>query len=281
MTTPRILPSFSLAGKACAVTGAARGLGLEFCRAFLQSGCTSLALLDLRAADLDLAVAELLAFFAATYGPTDHLKVIGVECNVTSEENVVAAMNKVVEELGKVDVVVASAGIVENFSALDYPAERAKLLMDINVNGAFYTAREAARRMIPQKSGSIILIGSMSANIVNIPQVQSCRTYSSRVAKSLISSVLAVKHMAASLAVEWAPHNIRVNCLSPGYMLTKLTRTILEGAPELKATWEKLTPMGKMGDPEDLSGAIVFMASDASKFMTGSEIRIDGGYCAV
>ncbi|TEB36435.1 NAD-P-binding protein [Coprinellus micaceus] len=267
-----ILPSFSLANKVCAVTGAARGLGLEFCRAFLQSGCTSLALLDLRAADLDLAVTELLAFHSAIHeGKLDELKVIGIECNVTSEENVIAAMDKVVGELGRVDVVVASAGIVENYSALDYPAERAKLLLDINVNGVFYTAREAARRMIPQKSGSIILIGSMSANIVNVPQLQT--PYN--------ASKAAVKHMAASLAVEWAQHNIRVNCLSPGYMLTKLTRTILEGDAELKATWEKLTPMGRMGEPEDLAATIVFMASDASKFMTGSEIRVDGGYCAI
>ncbi|KAJ2935621.1 hypothetical protein H1R20_g1471, partial [Candolleomyces eurysporus] len=124
-----------------------------------------------------------------------------------------------------------------------YPADRAKLLFDINVNGVFYTAREGARRMIPKKKGSIILVGSMSANIVNTPQFQT--PYN--------ASKAAVKHMAASLAVEWAPHNIRVNCLSPGYMLTKLTRTVLEGNAELKNTWEKLTPMGRMGEPEDLA----------------------------
>jgi len=87
--------------------------------------------------------------------------------------------------------------------------------------------------------------------------------------------------MAASLAIEWAQHGVRVNALSPGYMLTKLTRDILARDVELKKTWERLTPMGRLGDPEDLSGAIVFMASDASKFMTGSEIRVDGGYCVV
>jgi len=254
------------------VTGAARGLGLEFCRAFLGSGCTSLALLDLKESDLILAVEELLVYTKQTLGfKANELKITGIECNVTSEESVIAAYGKIIDGFGRIDVVVASAGIVENYSALDYPAERAKLLFDVNVNGVFYTAREAARHMIPQKSGSIILIASMSANIVNIPQMQT--PYN--------ASKAAVKHMAASLAVEWAQYGIRVNSLSPGYMLTKLTRTILEGNSELKNTWEKLTPMGRMGNPEDLAGAIVFMASDASTFMTGSEIRVDGGYCAI
>jgi len=125
--------------------------------------------------------------------------------------------------------------------------------------------------MIPQGSGSIILVSSMSANIINIPQYQT--PYN--------TSKAAVKHMAASLGVEWAKYGVRVNALSPGYMLTKLTRDILARDVELKKTWEGLTPMGRLGDPEDLSGAIVFMASDASKFMTGSEIRVDGGYCVI
>ncbi|KAF6764028.1 hypothetical protein DFP72DRAFT_956213 [Ephemerocybe angulata] len=269
---PRTLDSFSLANKVCVVTGAARGLGLEFCRAFIGSGCTTLALLDLRASELDQAVQDLLDYSAESWGiKQGDLKVIGLPCNVTSEADVIAAMNSVIDAFGHIDVVVASAGIVENYSALDYPTERHKLLFDINVNGVFYTAREAARRMIPRKSGSIILIASMSANIVNVPQLQT--PYN--------ASKAAVKHMASSLAVEWAPHNIRVNSLSPGYMLTKLTRTILEEDKELKDTWEKMTPMKRMGDPEDLAGAVVFMASDASKFMTGSEIRVDGGYCAI
>ncbi|TFK30050.1 NAD-binding protein [Coprinopsis marcescibilis] len=262
------LSSFSLRDKVCVVTGAARGLGLEFCRAFLDAGCTSLVLVDLKDADLKDAIAELKRDLS---GLKETLNILALECNVTDEASVKVAFAKTVETFGSVDVVVASAGIVENYSALDYPADSAKLLYDVNVQGVFLTAREGARFMIPNGAGSIILIGSMSANIVNIPQPQT--PYN--------ASKAAVKHMAASLAVEWAKHGIRVNCLSPGYMLTKLTRTILEGNPELKETWEKLTPMGRMGNPEDLRGAIVFMASDASRFMTGTEIRIDGGYTCI
>ncbi|EAU88723.2 hypothetical protein CC1G_01096 [Coprinopsis cinerea okayama7 len=268
-SSARTLASFSLKNKVCAVTGAARGLGFEFCKAFLNSGSVTLALLDLKVEDLTAAKEELEQH--ATSSGIKQVDILAIECNVSNEDLVKVAFDKIVEAFGRVDVVVASAGIVENYSALEYPADRAKLLFDINVHGVFFTARQAARCMMPNQSGSIILIGSMSANIVNTPQLQT--PYN--------ASKAAVKHMAASLAVEWAKHGIRVNCLSPGYMLTKLTRTILEGDPELKKTWESQTPMGRMGDPEDLAGPIVFMASDASKFMTGSEIRVDGGYTCI
>ncbi|KAF8911038.1 hypothetical protein CPB84DRAFT_1812547 [Gymnopilus junonius] len=260
---PLTLPSFSLEGKRA---------GLEFCRAFIQSGCAELALLDLKLSDTEEAAIELSLFAQEQCNiQPDELKVAAIECDVSSEASVQKAYTEILETFGKIDVVVASAGIVENYSALDYPADRARRLFDINVHGVFYTAREAARRMIPNGGGSIVLVSSMSANIVNIPQLQT--PYN--------ASKAAVKHMAASLAVEWAKEGVRVNALSPGYMLTKLTKTILEKDIELKNTWEKLTPMGRMGEPEDLAGAIVFLASDASRFMTGSEIRVDGGYCAI
>ncbi|KII89076.1 hypothetical protein PLICRDRAFT_160161 [Plicaturopsis crispa FD-325 SS-3] len=270
---PKTLPSFSMENKVCLVTGAARGLGNEFCRAFLQSGCTQLAILDLKGAEAQAAASELVTSFVSLNSDltADDLKIIGVECDVSSERSVQKAFNETMETFGRIDAVVASAGIVENYSAFDYPFDRIKRLYDINVHGAFFTAREAARNMIPSGGGSITLVGSMSANIVNIPQPQT--PYN--------ASKAAVKHMAASLAVEWAKKGVRVNVLSPGYMLTKLTKTILAHDQELRKTWESLTPMGKMGEPEDLSGAVVFLASEASRFMTGSEIRVDGGYCII
>ncbi|GBE81719.1 D-arabinitol 2-dehydrogenase [ribulose-forming] [Sparassis crispa] len=266
------LPDFSMANKVCMVTGAARGLGLEFCRAFVESGCTSLAILDLKEEEAGEAAHEVVkaACVDSDMVPGDY-NVMGVGCDVSSELSVQQAFRKVMDTYGRIDSVVASAGIVENYSAFDYPFDRIKRLYDINVHGAFFTAREAARNMIPQGGGSIVLVASMSANIVNIPQPQT--PYNAAKA--------AVKHMAASLAVEWAKKGVRVNCLSPGYMLTRLTRTVLAHDQELKKTWESLTPMGRIGEPEDLAGAIVFLASDASRFMTGSEIRVDGGYCII
>jgi len=120
-----------------------------------------------------------------------------------------------------------------------------------------------------EEGGSIVLIGSMSGSIVNVPQPQT--PYN--------ASKAAVKHMASSLAVEWAKKKVRVNSLAPGYMVTSLTRTILDNNPDLEATWTSLTPMGRLGVPEDLKGAIVFLASDASAFVTGTEVKVDGGYC--
>ncbi|KAG5647312.1 hypothetical protein DXG03_000850 [Asterophora parasitica] len=268
---PKTLPTFSMQGKVCLVTGGARGLGFDFCRAFADSGCTSLAVIDLKASEAQQAANELTAYAVDGGGHVEDINFIGIECDVSSELSVQKAYAQIIQKFGRIDSVVASAGIVENYSAFDYPADRMKRLYDINVHGAFYTAREAARHMTTQGGGSIILVASMSANIVNIPQPQT--PYN--------ASKAAVKHMAASLAVEWAKTGVRVNSLSPGYMLTKLTRTILENDPDLKKTWESLTPMGRMGEPEDLAGAVVFLASDASKFMTGSDIRVDGGYCII
>ncbi|KAI6109658.1 NAD(P)-binding protein [Pisolithus sp. B1] len=269
----RILPSFSLDGRVCLVTGAARGLGNEFCRAFLQSGCTQLAIVDLKESEAKAAAAELVTDMCALDSdlkPED-LEVVGIGCDVSSELSVQKAFKTTMDTFGRIDSVVASAGIVENYSAFDYPFDRIKRLYDINVHGSFFTAREAARNMIPQGSGSIVLVASMSASVINIPQPQT--PYN--------ASKAAVRHMASSLAVEWAKKGVRVNTLSPGYMLTKLTKTILAHDQELKKTWESLTPMGKMGEPDDLAGAIVFLASDASRFVTGAEIRVDGGYCII
>ncbi|KAF4615213.1 hypothetical protein D9613_003198 [Agrocybe pediades] len=271
---PITLPTFSLQGKVCVVTGGAKGLGFEFCRAFIQSGCTSLAILDLIPTETEAAAEELTKYgiASAKYNHrAEDVKVHGIGCDVSSETAVQEAFDKIMKAYGRIDVVVASAGIVHNYPALDYPTERMKQLYDVNVHGVFYTAREGAKYMIPQGGGSIILISSMSANIVNQPQLQT--PYN--------ASKAAVKHMAASLAVEWAKQNVRVNSLSPGYMLTKLTQDILAKNQELKNTWEGLTPMGRLGKPEDLSGAIVFLASDASSFVTGTEIRVDGGYCVI
>jgi len=269
---PKALPEFSLQNKVCVVTGAARGLGNVMCKAFLESGCTSLAMIDLVKADAETAAADLVASFVNN-GQVEEGEVtaIGVECDVSSEMSVKVAMGEVIEKFGRIDTLVASAGIVETYTALDYPYERIKRLYDINVHGAFFCAREAARNMLERKDGSIVLVGSMSANIVNIPQTQT--PYN--------ASKAAVKQMAASLAVEWAKSGVRVNTLSPGYMLTKLTKQVLSGDEELRKTWERLTPMGRMGDPEELKGAVVFLASDASRFVTGSEVRVDGGYCVV
>jgi D-arabinitol 2-dehydrogenase len=133
--------------------------------------------------------------------------------DVSDPNSVNAAISEIVKEHGKIDSLVTSAGFTENYSAVDYPFERVKKLWSINVDGTYLFATAVARHLIARKApGSLVLIGSMSGHIINVPQPQTPYNVSKA----------AVKHMAASLAVEWAHFGIRVNCLSPGYTMTAL-----------------------------------------------------------
>lgn len=145
-----------------------------------------------------------------------------------------------------------------------------KKLWGVNVDGTYLFSTGVAKHLMERKvsHGSIVMIGSMSGAIVNVPQPQA--PYNAAKA--------AVRHLAASLAVEWAHANIRVNCISPGYMLTALTRKILDENPELNKTWTSLIPVAKMGRPEDLMGAVTYLLSDAAGYVTGADLRVDGGY---
>ncbi|GAA94949.1 uncharacterized protein L969DRAFT_52995 [Mixia osmundae IAM 14324] len=271
--TSRTLASLSMEGKTCVVTGGARGLGNLFVRTFVESGSNSVVILDLDAEQARKAAQDVVDWFVE-HGEAEEgeISATGIGCNVADEESVKAAFAQIKESHGTLDVLVNSAGICHNYQAMDYPTEKYKQLMSINVDGSFFCAREAAKLMSTDygaKGGSIILVGSMSGSIINIPQPQT--PYN--------SSKSAVKHMAASLGVEWAGKKIRVNSLAPGYMQTSLLKAVLSSNQALAEKWESMTPMGRLGDPEDLKGAIVFLASDASKFVTGVDLRVDGGYC--
>jgi NAD(P)-dependent dehydrogenase (short-subunit alcohol dehydrogenase family) len=140
-------------------------------------------------------------------------------------------------------------------------------LIDINLNGAFTMAQAVGKSMIAaNKTGSIVLVASMSGSIVNYPQEQSCYN----------ASKAGVIQLSKSLAAEWAKYGIRVNTISPGYMDTELNNVPALDAQ--KVIWKDRTPQARLGAVEDLNGLAVFLASDASRFMTGSDVLIDGGY---
>ena len=196
-------------------------------------------------------------------------KVSAHYCDVSNPDSVNEAISNIVSQHGKIDHLVTSAGFTENYDAISYPYERIKKLWGVNIDGTYLWATGVARHLMERQSpGSIVMIGSMSGSIVNVPQPQA--PYNAAKA--------AVRHLAASLAVEWAHANIRVNCISPGYMLTALTRKILDDNPALAEKWTSLIPQGKMGRPEDLMGAVAFLLSDASGYVTGADLRVDGGY---
>ena len=147
----------------------------------------------------------------------------------------------------------------------EMPEEDWDRILDTNMKGVFLCSQEAARLMIPQKSGCIINIGSISARTVNVPQKQAVYN----------TSKAGVVMLTQAMAVEWALFGIRVNSISPGYMKTEMT---LSSMSKLFPVWESLTPLGRLGEPEELRGALIYLASDASSYMIGHDLVVDGGY---
>ncbi|PKS09421.1 hypothetical protein jhhlp_004036 [Lomentospora prolificans] len=192
--------------------------------------------------------------------------------DVSDPASVSTCVADIVATHKKIDSLVTSAGFTENWPATEYPPDRMRRLWAVNVDGTYLFAVEIARHLMARKAGgSMVFIGSMSGAIVNIPQPQT--PYN--------ASKAAVRHLASSLAVEWATAGIRVNCISPGYMLTALTEKILNERPDLKEKWIGGIPMGRMGNPQDLMGPVTFLLSDASRYVTGADLRVDGGYTVV
>ncbi len=247
-------------GNVVAVTGGASGIGLETARAFASCGA-AIALLDLNEEVLAKAADALSASGARI---STHV------VDVTDPANVNAAADAVVAAHGRVDVLVNSAGIARLHSALDVSDEEWRLVMDVNVNGTFWAARAFGRYMVEQGSGSIVNLGSMSGLIINRPQF----------AASYMASKGAVHMLTKALAVEWVDSGVRVNAVAPGYVGTEMTLKMRE-RPELFNVWMDMTPMKRCGEPSEIASAILFLASPASSYVTGSILSVDGGYTAL
>ncbi|KAI1766313.1 NAD(P)-binding protein [Hypoxylon sp. FL1150] len=265
----RTLASFSLEGKVGVVTGGARGLGLVMGQGMVISGA-DLAIVDMNKEEAERQAVELVEVFRKENPNHDRVpKVTAHYADVSDADSVQSCIDGIIKEHGRIDHLVTSAGFTENYNAVDYPIDRMRKLWGVNVDGTYLFAITVAKHLMARKAhGSMVFIGSMSGAIVNVPQPQA--PYNTAKA--------AIRHLAASLAVEWAHAGIRVNCISPGYMLTALTEKILEEKPDLKKQWTSLIPQGKMGQPADLMGPVTFLLSDASQYVTGADLRVDGGY---
>ncbi|KAL2161965.1 hypothetical protein VTH06DRAFT_7750 [Thermothelomyces fergusii] len=257
---PRTLQKMSVYGKVIIVTGGARGLGNYMARACAEAGAKAIAIFDANQDLGDEAAAEL---HQKTGLPVSFFKV-----DVRDGDAINAAVQNVVDLYGAPDVLVNSAGIADsNIKAETYDPAMFRRLIDINLTGSFLMSQAVGRAMMAAgKPGSIILIASMSGSIVNYPQEQSCYN----------ASKAGVIQLGKSLAAEWAKYNIRVNCISPGYMDTALNKVPALDAQ--KKIWKSLTPQERLGGVDELNGLCVFLASDSSSFMTGSNVIIDGGY---
>ncbi|KAI5300497.1 hypothetical protein KEM55_007003 [Ascosphaera atra] len=265
----RTLASFSLEGSVTAVTGGARGLGMVMGYACVESG-SDLAIVDLNEQEAkETAIAMTEQYKKEHPEETRIPKITAYYCNVAKPESVNQCVDAIIAAHGKIDKLITSAGFSENIAAEDYPHDRLQAIFDVNITGTYLWAQAVAKHAMARNAeASIVLIGSMSASIVNIPQPQA--PYN--------ASKAAVKHLASSLAVEWATKKIRVNCISPGYMITAMTRKIIAARPDLNEAWTSRIPQGVMGEPEDLKGAAVYLLSNASRYVTGADLIVDGGY---
>jgi NAD(P)-dependent dehydrogenase (short-subunit alcohol dehydrogenase family) len=188
-----------------------------------------------------------------------------IGCDVTQPDQVSRMVDQVTAELGGIDIAVCNAGIITVKGMLEMSPEEFQDIQNTNVTGVFLTAQAAARAMVRQgRGGAIINTASMSGHIINIPQQ----------AGHYCASKAAVIHLTKAMAVELAPHNIRVNSVSPGYIRTEL----VEPMAEYHRQWEPKVPLGRIGRPEELTGLYLYLASEASSYMTGSDVVIDGGY---
>ncbi|MFH8252032.1 SDR family oxidoreductase [Microbacterium sp. B2969] len=252
----------NLTGKTAVITGGARGIGFAVARSLAAEGA-DIAILDL----LD-TVEESAERIADEFG----VRTYGRRLDVTDQEATDAAFAEIAERLSVPQVLLTAAGIEINGDSIDVTAKDWRKVIDVNLTGTFFATQAFGRGLLAADlPGSAVLISSMSGLIVNVPQW----------AASYNSSKAAVAHLGKSLAVEWAASDIRVNSISPGYVLTDLTQQIIDREPELEADWISRIPQGRMATPQDLTGLVVFLASPASSYLTGQQIVIDGGYTAV
>ncbi|RSL52751.1 hypothetical protein CEP54_010730 [Fusarium duplospermum] len=266
---PHLLPEFSLRDKVIVVSGGARGLGLVQTEALLEAGATVHAIdrLPSPANDPSSGFSKVAKRAQEELGTslTYH----------QSDVRNVPELNRIFEGIadttGRLDGLIAAAGINQETPALEYTAEDADNMMSINFTGAFMTAQAAARQMVRLKQpGSICLIASMSGTIAN----------KGMIAPVYNPSKAAVVQLGRNLAAEWGQYGIRVNTLSPGYILTQMLQNLFDDYPERKTKWAGENMLGRISMPNEYRGAAVFLLSDASTFMTGADLRIDGGHAA-
>ncbi len=252
------LEKFKMDGKIAVVTGAAKGIGFAIADALSEAGATVII------ADVDAAAAEqALAQLRAKGRSAD-----SVVLDVTKPRDVEKAHDAIVARHKRVDILVNNAGIAISFKPAEtmFDDEWSKVI-DVNLNGVFWCCRAFGKSMLAQKSGAIVNIGSISAQIVNYPQEQA----------NYNASKAGVHHLTRSLAAEWAERGVRVNAVAPTYIETDLTREVALD-PEIRKHWIGGTPMGRMGQPEEIASVVLFLASDAASLMTGSIVNADGGY---
>jgi gluconate 5-dehydrogenase len=245
---------FDLTGKVAVVTGASRGLGQHFARALARAG-----------ADLVITGRKLdsLLEFEKEIDSLGH-RALPLELDVRDHDSIQRMVEAAHQYYGKIDILVNNAGCNVRKPAVDVSWDDWNLVVDTNLRGSFFVAQAVAKGMIPRRYGRIINIGSVTTifGYANITPYCASRG--------------GVKQMTMSLADDWGPYDITVNCLAPGWFKTEQTKVLYENKEWVEYIIDRI-PLKRVGQPSDLDGAIVFLASDASAYMTGHTLLVDGG----
>ncbi len=251
---------FDLSGKVAIITGGGRGIGLKMAEGLAEMGA-SVVLCSRKLENCQKAAEEL---------GREGFKTLALPCNVSSSAEIQKVVDTVMERFGKLDILVNNSGITWGAPAEEYPIHGWQKVMDINLTGVFLFTQIAGRVMIKQKSGNII-------NIASIMGISGMETDAAEAIGYSVSKG-GVIIFTKDLAAKWARFNIRVNALAPGWFPSDMTEWILDRQGEKLL---KHIPMGRFGDGDELKGAVAFLASEASSYVTGTVIPVDGGYLSI
>ena len=252
------LPNFSLAGRTALVTGAARGLGRATALALAAAG-----------ADVALGLRDA----AADGGLVREIEAMGrralpLQMDVLDLKQACSAIDTAIAQFGHLDILVNNAGGGTEGPVEDFPEDEFDFTINLNVKSTFFLSQHAGRHMIARKSGVIVNMGSQAGSIALPGEAIYCL------------SKAAVGHMTKCFAVEWGRHNVRVNCVAPTFIRTDGTAEMLSDPDFHADVLDRIAALHRIGEPKEVSGVVVFLASDAASMITGQTLLVDGGWTA-
>jgi NAD(P)-dependent dehydrogenase (short-subunit alcohol dehydrogenase family) len=248
---------FSVAGQVVIVSGGSRGIGRAIAEGFSQRGAQVI---------VTGREAETIERTAREIAPEDN-PARAIVCDIAKLDHIESLVEIVVKEYGQIDTLVNVAGVNRRMPAIEYTEEDYDFIMDVNLKGSFFLSQAAGKHMVERGRGSQINVASINTD---------------RPLKYVLpyaATKAGMNNMTRSLAMEWGPRGVRVNAIGPGFTVTALTRKLWED-DELRRWALAQTPQQRLGQPEDMVGAALFLASDASAFMTGQILYVDGGFTA-